>query len=173
MLGLTFSSKLDWAFTLSPLLKQSPRKLKVHSMKFLSSEFALYLDKSTIYPCMEYCWHVWAVIQTTKMNMKDCWSFTCYISWTPGSLLKYGQLVFSIGITLVDVRCSSELAQQVPLFFARRKSTRHSDRFCGFSVTISRCYEDVYVNSFFPCTATLWNFLPIESFPLTYNLNGF
>ena len=30
------------------------------SMKFLSPEVALYLYKSTIRPCMEYCWHVWA-----------------------------------------------------------------------------------------------------------------
>ena len=42
-----------------------------------------------------------------------------------------------------------------------------------FSVTIPRCYEDVYVNSFFPRTARLWNSLPIERFSLTYNLNGF
>ena len=31
---------------------------------------------------------------------------------------------------------------------------------------------DVYVNSFFPQTARLWNYLPIKCFPLTYNLNG-
>ena len=35
------------------------------------------------------------------------------------------------------------------------------------------CYKDVYVNSFFPCTARLWNSLPIECFPLTYDLSGF
>ena len=29
----------------------------------------------------------------------------------------------------------------------------------------------VYVNSFFPGTARLWNYLPTECFPLTYNLN--
>ena len=32
------------------------------------------------------------------------------------------------------------------------------------------CYQDVYVNSFFPCTARLWNSLPIECFPLTFDL---
>ena len=42
-----------------------------------------------------------------------------------------------------------------------------------FSVTIPRCYKDVYVNNFFPCTARLWNSLPIECFALTYDLNGF
>ena len=34
-------------------------------------------------------------------------------------------------------------------------------------------YKDVYVNSFFPRTAKLWNSLPIECFPLTYGLSGF
>ena len=32
----------------------------IHSMKFLSPEAALYLYKSTLRPCMEYCCHVWA-----------------------------------------------------------------------------------------------------------------
>ena len=41
------------------------------------------------------------------------------------------------------------------------------------SVTIPGCYKDVYVNSFFLCTARLWNSLPIECFPLTYDLSGF
>ena len=70
-------------------------------------------------------------------------------------------------------RCSSGLAQLVPLPFSRRKSTRYSDRLHDFSVTIPRCYKDVYVNSFFPRIAKLWNSLPIECFPLTYDLSGF
>ena len=56
-------------------------------------------------------------------------------------------------------RCSSELAQLVPLPFSRGRFTRYSDRLHDFSVTILRCYKDVYVNSFFPLTARLLNFL--------------
>ena len=70
-------------------------------------------------------------------------------------------------------RCSSELAQLVPLPYSRGRSTGCSDRLHDFSVTIPRCYKDVYVNSFFPRTARLWNYLPIECFPLTYDLSGF
>ena len=70
-------------------------------------------------------------------------------------------------------RCSSELAQLVPLPFSRGRSTRCSDRLHDFSVTILRCYKDVYVNSFFPCTARPWNSLPIECFHLTHDLSGF
>ena len=70
-------------------------------------------------------------------------------------------------------RCSSELAQLVPLSFCQGRSTRYSDRLHDFSVTIARCYKDVNVNSFFPRTVRLCNSLPIECFLLTYNLNDF
>ena len=70
-------------------------------------------------------------------------------------------------------KCFSELAQLVPLLFSRGRSARYSDRFYDFSVTIPRCYKQVYVNSFFSRTARLWNSLPTECFPLTYDLSGF
>ena len=55
---------------------------------------------------------------------------------------------------------------------SRERSTRYSDRLHDFPVTISRFYKNVYVNSFFPCKASLWNSLPIECFALNYDLNG-
>ena len=61
----------------------------------------------------------------------------------------------------------------VPLPYTRGRSTRYSDRLHDFSVAIPRCQKDDYANSFFPYTARLWNSLPIECFPLTYDLNGF
>ena len=70
-------------------------------------------------------------------------------------------------------RCSSELAKLVPLPYFRGRSTRYSNRLHDFSVTIPRCYKDVYVNSFFPCMARLWNSLPIECFPSIYDPSGF
>ena len=57
--------------------------------------------------------------------------------------------------------------------FSWGRSTRYSDGLHDFSVTIPRCNKDVYLNSFFPRRARLLNSLPIEYFPLTYNLNGF
>ena len=59
-------------------------------------------------------------------------------------------------------RCSSELAQLIPLSFSRGRSTHYSDILRDFSVTIPRCNKDVYVNSFFPRTAKLWNSMSIE-----------
>ena len=42
--------------------------------------------------------------------------------------------------------------QLIPLPFSRGRSTGYFDRLRDFSVSIPRCYKDVYVNSFFPRT---------------------
>ena len=70
-------------------------------------------------------------------------------------------------------RYLSELTQRVPLPYSRGRSNRYSNRFHNFTVTIPRCYKDAYVSSFFRSTAKLQNSLPMECFPLTYNLNDF
>ena len=60
MLELTFSSKLDWSSYIISIAKTASMKIGalIPSMKFLSPEVALYLYKSTIRPCMEYCCHL-------------------------------------------------------------------------------------------------------------------
>ena len=108
------------------------------------------------------------VRQATKTNMQDCWSF----SLEP---LAHCRNVASLSLfyRYYIGRCSSELAQLLPLPFSQRRSTRYSDRLHDFSITIPRCYRDVYANSFFPRTARPWNSLPIECFPLNYDLSSF
>ena len=54
-------------------------------------------------------------------------------------------------------RCPSELAQLAPPLYSWRRCI-YFDRLHDFSVTIPRCYKDVYVNSFFPGTTRLWIF---------------
>ena len=60
MLGLTFSSKLDWGSYIISIAKTASKKIGalICSMKFLSPEVPLYLCKSTIHPFMEYCCHI-------------------------------------------------------------------------------------------------------------------
>ena len=60
MLGLNFSSKLDWGSYMTSIAKAAPKKIGalICSMKFLFPEVALYLYKSTIRLCMEYCCHI-------------------------------------------------------------------------------------------------------------------
>ena len=155
-----------WALTLSLLLKRPPRNLEplIHSMKFHSPEVALYLYKFTIQPCREYCCHVWAGTPHYYMELLDKLK-----NRYPGlNVVNVASLSLLYGYYF----CSFKLAELVPLPHSCWRSTCYSDRLHDSSVTILRCYKDVYVNSFFLHTVRLWNSLPIECFPLTYDLSG-
>ena len=149
-------------------------------MKFLSPEVALYLYKSTIRPCMECCCHVWDGASSYYLELlnklqKRIWGTVCPSLIASLETLAHRRTVASLNLfcSYDFGRCSSKLAQLVPLVFSRERSTWYSDSLHDFSVTIPRCYKNIYVNSFFPCTARPCNSMPIECFPLTYDLSGF
>ena len=128
---------------------------------------------------MEYCCHVWAGAPSCylellhKLQKRICRTVGPSLAASLEYLGHRGNVgSLSLFYRYYFGRSSSELAQVVPLPFSRGRSTRYSDRLHDFSVTIPRCYKNVYANSIFPRTARLWNSLPIECFPLTYNLNG-
>ena len=62
MIGLTFSSKLDWGSYIIFITKTAFRKIGalICSVKCLSPVVALHLYKSTMRPWMEYFCHLWA-----------------------------------------------------------------------------------------------------------------
>ena len=62
MLGLTFSSKLDWGSYIISTAKTASKKIGalIPSMKFFSPEVALYLYKSTIHP-------VWSTVVMSRL----------------------------------------------------------------------------------------------------------
>ena len=182
MLGLTFSSKLDWGSYIVSIAKTASKKIGalICSMKFLSPEVALDLNKSTIWPCMEYCCHVWAGAPSCYLELLDKLQKRIHRTDGPSLAAALEPLAHCRNVASLSLfyryyfdGCSSELAQVDPLPYSRGRSTRYSDRLHDFSVSIHRCYKDVYVNSFFPHTARLWNSLPAECFPLTYDLSGF
>ena len=182
MLGLTFSSKLDWGSYIISISKTASKKIGalIRSMKFLSPEVALYLYKSTICPCMEYCCHVWVGASSCYLELLDkLQEWICRIMG-PSLAASLEPLAHFRNVASLSLfyryyfgRSSLELAELVPLPFSWGSCTRYSDRLHDFSVTIPRYNKDVYVNNFFPRTAKLWNSLPIECFPLTYDLSGF
>ena len=182
MPGLTLSSKLDWGSYIITIAKTASKNIGalIRSMKFLSPEVVQYLYKSTIRPCMEYCCHVWAGAPSCYLELLDKLQKRMCRIVGPSLAASLEPLAHHRNVASLSLfyryyfgRCSSELAQLVPLPFSRGRSTRYSDRLHDISVTIPRCYKDAYVNSFFPRTAKLWNSLPIECFPLTYDLSGF
>ena len=149
-------------------------------MKFLFFEVTLYLYKSTLRPCMEYCFHVLAGTPSCYLELLDKLQQRIYRTVDPSlaaSLepLAHRQNVASLSLfyNYYFYKCSSEVAELVPIPYSRGRSTRYCDILYDFSVTIPRYCKDFYVNSFFPRTAILWNSLPIECFPLTKDLSVF
>ena len=132
MLGLTLSSKLDWGSYIISIAKTASKKIGalIRSMKFLSPEVALYLYKSTICPCVEYCCHVQAGAPSCylklleKLQKRTCRTIrpSLAASLEP---LAHDQNVVSLSIfyRYYFGRCSSELGQLVPLPFSRGRST--------------------------------------------------
>ena len=43
----------------------------IHSMKFHSPDVALYLYKSAIHPCLEYCCHIWTGAPGCYLELLD------------------------------------------------------------------------------------------------------
>ena len=95
MLGLTFSSKLDWNSHIIFIAKITSKKTwsLIRSTKILSPEVALYLNKSTIRSWMEYCCHIWSgtpscyfelldELQRRICRTVDRRSLTFYLCWT-------------------------------------------------------------------------------------------
>ena len=160
-MGLSFSSKLKWGSYIISIIKTVSKQSR-----------DLFYEISFSWDYMEYCFHVWAGTPSCCLEMIDklqnriCGSISLSVAasleplahwWNVASLSLFSRYYFS--------RYSSE--QLVPRPYSRETSTCYSDRLHDFPVIIPRVYNYVYINSFFPRTARLWNSLPIECFPLT------
>ena len=156
MLWLTFSSKFDWGSYTVSIAKTVSKKIGalIRSTKFLSPEVALYLCKSTIWPCMEYCCHVWAGAPSCylkfldKLQKRICRAVGLSLAASLEPLAHRRNVAsLSLFYRYYFGRCSSELAQLVPLPYSQGRSTCYSDRLHDFSVTIPRYYKDIYVET--------------------------
>ena len=131
MLELTFSSKLDWGSYIISIAKTASKKIGalIRSMKFLSPEVALYLYKSTIRPCMEYCCHVWAGAPSCYLDLLDKLQKRICRIVGPSLATSLEPLAHRRNVASLSLfyryyfgRCSSELAEMVPLPFFRERS---------------------------------------------------
>ena len=155
-------------------------KALIHSMRFLSPVVALYLYRPIIRHCMEYCCHIWTGAPNYYLELLNKLQKCIFRTVCPSLPPSLEHLAHSWNVANLSFfyryyfgRLLSELAQLVLLLYSRGRSTRYSGGLYDFSVTIPRCYKGVYINSFFSCTARLWNFLPIDCFPFTSHLSYF
>ena len=118
-------------------------------MKFLSPEITLYIYKSTIWSCIEYCCNTWAGALVATWSCQ-----TNYKNEYAGLLLLHLLLLLnplahhrnvarlSLFYRYYFGRCSSELSKLVPFPFSQGRSSPYSDGLRD-------------VNSFFPRTGRL------------------
>ena len=119
LLGLPFYSKLDWDSYIITFTKTAVKKIGalIRSMKFLSPEGALYLNKFTIQPWMEYRCDAWAGARSCYLELLDKLQKQIFRTIGPSlaaSLepLAHFRHVASLGFLYRYFlgRCSSELA---------------------------------------------------------------
>ena len=124
MLELPFSSKLDWSSYLISVAKTASKKIgaSICSMKFPSPEVDLYLYKSTIRPCMEYCCYVWAGAPSCYLELLDKLQKRVFKTAGPLLAASLEPLLHHRNVASLNLfyrcyfaRCSSELAQLFPL----------------------------------------------------------
>ena len=141
MLGLTFCSKLDWGSFIISIAKSFSKKIAalIHLMKFLSPKVALYLYKFTIWPYMEYCCHLWAAAPSCYLELLYKLQKRICRTVGPSVAASLEPLAHRRNVTSLNLfyryyfdRCSSELAQLVPLPFSRGRSTCYVDRLKDF-----------------------------------------
>ena len=111
---------------------------------------------------MEYCCHVWVGAPSCYLQLFN--NLQKRICKTVGPSLAasleplaHRQNVASLSLFYRHnfARCSSELAQLVPLPYYRGRSTCYSDTSYDFSVPIPRCWRDVYDKFFSSHSSTL------------------
>ena len=145
LLGLIFPSKLDWAPTLSQLLKLSPRKLEpwfvlwsflLQRLLFISINVPYSHVVMSGLVLLATTWNCWISCKNGYVGLLVLHSLPldCLARrWNVASLL-------SLFYRYYFGRCSSELAQLVRLPYSWASSTQFSDRLHDFSVTILRCW---------------------------------
>ena len=126
------SSKLHCGSYIISIAKTASKKIGalIHSMKFLSPEVALYLYKSTMHQCKEYCCHVWADAPSCYLELLDKLQKRIWRTVGPSLPASLEPLAHRRNLTSLNLfywyyfgRCSSKLVQLVPFPYCRGRST--------------------------------------------------
>ena len=132
MLGLTLSSNLDWGSYIISNLKTASRKTEafILSIKLLSPNCYLNL--------------------LVKLQKRICWTVGSSLAASLEPLARSRNLSrFSLFYKYYFGRCSSELAELVPLPYSQGRYNCYSDKLYDFSVTIPYCYKGAMSTVFF------------------------
>ena len=151
------------------------------SRNYLTPEAILYLYKSQIRPKMDYCSHIWAGSPKSTLSVLDRLQnrIRSLVGDQLFSNLQLGHRRDVASLSLlyryVNGKCSAELKGLVPPLWEFVRNTRYSVS-CNNHTYLLRIpleKKKFHSNSFFHRTASMWNTLPPESFPVIYDLDRF
>ena len=126
MLGLNFTSKLDWGSYIVSIAKTASKKIGalIRSTKVVSPQAALYFYKFTIQPCMEHCCHVWNGTPSCNLELLDKLQKRICRTVGPSLVASLEPLAHRRNVTSLSLfyryyfgRCSSEQAELVPVSY--------------------------------------------------------
>ena len=185
LLGLKLTSDLKWNSYILSVAKEAGKMVGsfFRSKKYLTPAAILYLYKSQIRPKMEYCCHIWAGASKTCLSSLDkvqrrlrrLVGDSLFTTLQP---LSHRRNVASLSLfyRYYNGKCSQELQKMVPCCKTFGRNTRYSTRVQKnhpHFLQVEGIYPKYHMDSFFPRTASLWNTLPSDCFPDSYDLDFF
>jgi len=152
----------------------------LRARRFLTPETILYLYKSTIRPCMEYCCHLWSGASSSSLELLDRVQRKVANAIGENLASKLDPLSHRRKVASLSLfyryfhgRCSKELADLVPATRVFPRDTRLAVNSHPYTVMVPTTHTETYARTFFPSTAKLWNSLPASCFPEAYDLQHF
>ena len=182
LLGLKLTLDLRWNSYILSVAKETSKMVGsfFRSKRFLTPAAILYLYKSQIRPRMEYCCHIWAgasqhalsCLDRVQSRLRYLVGDSLFSSLQP---LSHRRNVASLSLLYryYNGKCSNELHEMVPPRRTFVRNTRFSSNAHPHFLEIETSHQNFHMQSFFPRTATLWNSLPADCFPESYNLVSF
>ena len=182
LLGMTLSQDFSWRTYIESIAKSSAMKVGslLRARSYLTPESILYLYKSSIRPCIEYCCHIWAGAPADCLSLLDriqrriCNAIGQDLSSKLDSLSHRRNVAsLSLFYRYFHGHCSAELSSLCPPLKTFQRATRLSSSSHRFTVLTPDCHKKLYSRSFFPRTSCLWNSLPQSYFPSEYKFQLF
>jgi len=182
LLGITLTNRLCFNSYIESIAKSAAMKVGslLRARGYLTPETILYLYKSTIRPCMEYCCHLWSGASSSSLMLLDKVQRRVANAIGENLASKLDSLSHRRKVASLSLfyryfhgQCSKELADLTPATRVFPRKTRLAVNSHPYFVSVPTTRTESYRSTFFPSTATLWNNLPATCFPKTYDLQCF
>ena len=138
LLGLSFRTDLSWKPYIQTIAKSASAKVaSLFTRHFLTPDSILYLYKSLIRPCMEYCCHIWAGSSNDALSLLDKVQKRIVNVVGPALASKLEPLSHRRKVASLSLfykyyhgRCSNELSSLVPSFSRDSSISKVASFYC-------------------------------------------